>query len=154
MTEGYPTVPGRLLQGIDRYASPRAQMYKEGAEWQAFTAKEMLRRIAGLSERLAKLGVARGDRVALFAPNCPEWHVADFATQGLGGIVVPIYSANRETAWPTSWGIRKPKSYSIAGEEQAKRWREIAGWKSSVEKVILREASRGELRKQLGGRAL
>src|SRR5580658_511211 len=91
MTEGYPNVPGRLLQGIDRYSSPRAQMDKQGAEWQAFTAAEMLRRIAGLSERLAKLGVARGDRVALFAPNCPEWHVADFAIQGLGAVNIPVY---------------------------------------------------------------
>jgi len=29
--------------------------------------------------------------VVVFAPNCPEWHIADFAIQGLGGVTVPIY---------------------------------------------------------------
>ena len=136
MTEGYPNVPARLLQGIDRYSSPRAQMYKQGAEWQAFTAAEMLRRIAGLSERLAKLGVARGDRVALFAPNCPEWHVADFAIQGLGAIVVPIYFRESRERMAYILGHSEAKVIFIAGEEQAKRWKEIADWKSSVETVI------------------
>ncbi len=136
MTERYPNVPARLLQGIDRYNSRRAQMYKQGAEWQAFTAAEMLRRIAGLSERLAKLGVARGDRVALFAPNCPEWHVADFAIQGLGAIVVPIYFRESRDRMAYILGHSEAKVIFIAGEEQAKRWREGADWKCSVEKVI------------------
>jgi long-chain acyl-CoA synthetase len=136
MTEGYPNVPARLLQGIDRYSSSRAQMVKQGAEWQGFTAAEMLRRIAGLSDRLAKLGVARGDRVALFAPNCPEWHVADFAIQGLGAIVVPIYFRESRDRMAYILGHSEAKAIFIAGEEQAKRWREIADWKSSVEKVI------------------
>ncbi len=137
MTEGYPNVPGRLLQGIDRYSSPRVQMYKQGAEWQAFTAAEMLRRIAGLSERLAKLGVARGDRVALFAPNCPEWHVADFAVQGLGAIVVPIYFRESRERMAYILGHSEAKVIFIAGEEQAKRWKEIGDGKSGVETVIL-----------------
>src|SRR5438132_10595781 len=83
MTADYPTLPGRLLQAIDRYASPRAKIHKQGGQWLPITGKEMLRRIAGLSQSLANLGVAQGDRVALFAPNCPEWHVADFAALGL-----------------------------------------------------------------------
>ena len=146
MTERYPNVPGRLLQGIDRYASPRAQMYKQGAEWQSLTAKEMLRRIAGLSDRLAKLGVARGDRVALFAPNCPEWHVADFAIQGLGAIVVPIYFRESRDRMAYILGHSEAKVIFVAGEDQAKRWREIAGGKSSVEKVIFAGSeSRGSL---------
>src|SRR5580704_8245531 len=136
MTEGYPNVPARLLQGIDRYSSPRVQMYKQGAEWQAFTAAEMLRRIAGLSERLAKLGVARGDRVALFAPNCPEWHVADFAVQGLGAIVVPIYFRESRERMAYILGHSEAKVIFIAGEEQAKRWKEIGDGKSGVETVI------------------
>ena len=37
------------------------------------------------------LGVQSGDRVGIFAPNCPEWHIADFAVQGIGAVVVPVY---------------------------------------------------------------
>jgi long-chain acyl-CoA synthetase len=91
MPAEYPTLPQRLLEAIDRSASPRAQLCKQGGQWLPISSGELLRRIAALSEELAKLGITQGDRVALFAPNCPEWHVADFAALGLGAVVVPIY---------------------------------------------------------------
>jgi long-chain acyl-CoA synthetase len=39
---------------------------------------------------LAELGVARGDRVALVVPNCPQFFVAEFALWKLGAIVAPL----------------------------------------------------------------
>ena len=56
-----------------------------------FRRRSCLRRVAGLSKALRELGVKPGDRVGLFAPNCPEWHIADFAIQGLGAVNVPVY---------------------------------------------------------------
>ncbi len=87
----YPSLTRRLLEALDRYHSPRAQMYKVGNRWEVISAAEMLRRIAALSRALAELGVRAGDRVGLFAPNRPEWHIADFAILGLGAADVPIY---------------------------------------------------------------
>jgi long-chain acyl-CoA synthetase len=40
---------------------------------------------------LVELGVKPGDRVGLFAANRPEWHTADLAINGSGGVTVPIY---------------------------------------------------------------
>ncbi|MGH9736965.1 MAG: AMP-dependent synthetase/ligase [Candidatus Acidiferrales bacterium] len=87
----YPSVPKCFLDAVDRYANPRAQAHRDADGWQAVPAKEMLRRIAGLAKALAELGIRPGDRVGIFAPNCPEWHVADFAIQGLGAVTVPVY---------------------------------------------------------------
>jgi len=42
------------------------------------------------SRALLALGVASGDRVALWAPNIWEWIVAALATHAAGGVVVPI----------------------------------------------------------------
>ncbi len=45
---------------------------------------------------LSRVGVIRGDRVALFMPNCPQFVIAYLATVRLGGIAVPcnpLYSA-------------------------------------------------------------
>lgn len=39
---------------------------------------------------LHRLGVGQGDRVMLYLGNCPQWVVANFAVQRLGGVVVPI----------------------------------------------------------------
>ena len=44
-----------------------------------------------LSSAFVELGVKTGDRVAIFSANRPEWHTADFAITGAGGINVPIY---------------------------------------------------------------
>src|SRR5437588_3126703 len=137
MQKDYLTLPGRLLQAIDRYASPRAQMYRQDGQWRSIPAKELLRRIAGLWHSLAKLGVTQGDRVALFAPNCPEWHVADFATLGLGAIVVPIYFRESTERMAYILTDSEAKVIFIAGEDQVKRWNEIAQRSPSVQKVIL-----------------
>lgn len=136
MTSEYPTLPQRLLESIDRHAGPRAQLYKTGGQWRPISSAELLRRIAGLSAKLAKLGVTQGDRVAIFAPNCPEWHVADFAVLGLGAVVVPIYF--RESAERMAYILAhsEAKAIFVAGEEQARRWSEIAPGIREVRKVI------------------
>jgi long-chain acyl-CoA synthetase len=87
----YLSLPQRLLEAFDKFRSPRAVLYRTTTGWKEIGTAEMLRRIAGLSQALAGLGVKSGERVALFAPNCPEWHIADFAISGLGAVVVPIY---------------------------------------------------------------
>ena len=91
MANEYPGLTKYFLDAVDRFANPHAQMYRTADGWKSCSAQEMLRRVAGLSKALAKLGVTAGDRVGVFAPNCPEWHIADFAIQGLGAINVPIY---------------------------------------------------------------
>jgi long-chain acyl-CoA synthetase len=141
MPAEYPTLPQRLLEAVDRFASPRAQLHKQGGQWLPISSAEMLRRIAGLSDQLAKLGITQGDRVAIFAPNCPEWHVADLAALGLGAVVVPIYF--RESAERMAYILAhsEAKAIFIAGEEQARRWAEMAPGIRGVQKVI--HAGRG-----------
>src|SRR6516165_2578303 len=87
----YSTLPSRFLNAVDRYPSPRAQMVRRAERWEAISSQEFLRRVAGLANCFVELGVKPGDRVGLFAPNCPEWHTADFAISGCGAVTVPVY---------------------------------------------------------------
>jgi len=87
----YGTLPSRLLNAVDSTPNSRAQMFHRAEGWQSISSTEFLRRVAGLSTAFVELGVRPGDRVGLFAANRPEWHTADFATTGAGGITVPIY---------------------------------------------------------------
>src|SRR5882724_4692994 len=84
------TLPSRLLQAVDNLPNPRAQMVRRSGVWEAVASAEFLRRTAGLSTALVELGVKSGDRVGLFAANRPEWHTADFAITGAGGVTVPV----------------------------------------------------------------
>jgi long-chain acyl-CoA synthetase len=87
----YGTLPSRFLNAIDSLPNPRAQMYRRDNLWRPISSGELLRRVAGLSMAFVELGVKPGDRVGLFATNRPEWHTADFAITGAGGITVPVY---------------------------------------------------------------
>ncbi len=59
-----------------------------------------LREVERLSAALARLGVHRGDRVALILPNCPQFLIGYYAILRLGAVVVgtnPLYT-ERELA--------------------------------------------------------
>src|SRR5246127_837978 len=87
----YGTLPSRFLNGIDSRPNQRAQMFRRNGAWESISSAEILRRVAGLSAALVEMGVKPGDCVALFAANRPEWHTADFAINGAGGVTVPVY---------------------------------------------------------------
>src|SRR5579863_965867 len=136
MAAGYPTLTKCFLDAVDTYANPCAQMYRTGSGWQSITAQEMLRRVALLSRALRELGVKGGDRVGLFAPNCPEWHTADFAILGLGAVNVPIYfneSPDRLVYILNDSGARV---VFTAGAAQAKKLSECRSRIPALEHVI------------------
>jgi long-chain acyl-CoA synthetase len=141
MTSEYPSITKCFLDAVDMYANPRAQMYRtqsggQAAVWDSISAKEMLRRVAGLARALAELGIRPGDRVGLFAPNCPEWAIADFAIEGLGAVSVPIYfheSLDRLTYILKDSGARV---VFTSGEEEARKIAECRGGLPALEHVI------------------
>ena len=132
----YPSLNKLFLDAVDRYANPKAQMYKTAHGWESISAGEMLRRVAGLSKALGELGIKTGDRVGIFAPNCAEWHVADFAITGLGAASVPIYfneSVDRLTYILNDSGSR---IVITKGEAQARKIAEARDRMPGLEHVI------------------
>jgi len=136
MASEYPVLTKFFLDAIDRFANPRAQMYRTSAGWQSISAQEMLRRVAGLSRALAELGVVSGDRVGLFAPNCPEWHTADFAIQGLGAVTVPIYFNESHDRLVYILNDSGARVVFTAGAAQAKKISECRSRIPALEHVI------------------
>ena len=57
---------------------------------------ELDRRVRGTAAGLARLGIARGDRVVLQLPNVAEFHVACFALFRIGALPVFALPAHRE----------------------------------------------------------
>ena len=133
----YLPLPQRLLAALDAHPTARAQLYRTDAGWQPISSAEFLRRVACLSTTLERMGVRAGDRVGLFAANSPEWHTADFAITGLGGVVVPIYfheSAERMAYILNDSGA---KVLFVAGDDQARAVGALHGRLKTVERVIL-----------------
>jgi long-chain acyl-CoA synthetase len=136
----YGTLPTRFLKAVDHYPSPRAQMFRQADRWEAISSQEFLRRVAGLANAFVELGVKSGDRVALFAPNCPEWHTADFACNGSGGVTVPIYF--NESPDRTSYILNHcgAQIIFIAGAKQLQKFLEVRDSLKDVQQVIVANA--------------
>lgn len=55
-----------------------------------WTYHDLLVRANGLAEELRRAGIGRGDRVAIWSPNVPQWVQAEFAVAKTGATVVTI----------------------------------------------------------------
>lgn len=131
------TLPSNLLRAMDTWPSPRAQMFRSASGWQEIPTAEFLRRIAGLSQAFFELGVKSGDRAGLFASNRPEWHTADFAINGCGGITVPVYFKESLDRMAYILNHAEAKVLFVAGADQLAKLIEIRPALHHLEHIIV-----------------
>jgi len=132
----YATLTEKLLNAVNRFPSDRAVQLRVDGRWEPLSSAEILRRIAGLSNALEQLGVKTGDRVGLFSPNRPEWHIADFAILGLGAADVPIYFNESPDRIVYMLNHSGAEVVFVAGEMQARRLLECRGRLRTVKHII------------------
>src|SRR6201985_235988 len=60
-----------------------------------WTYAELAADVDALALGLLELGVGKGDRVGIWAPNCAEWTLTQYATAKIGAILVNINPAYR-----------------------------------------------------------
>ncbi len=65
---------------------------QSGRRW---TYAELDRDVTATARGLLALGVEKGERVGIWAPNCPEWVLVQYATARIGAILVNINPAYR-----------------------------------------------------------
>ena len=84
---------------LHRYCTHHAQQTPERIALLWYGRTICWRELDQLSTRLAvqlqRLGVARGDRVALYLQNCPQYLVAFYAVMRADAVVVPVNPMNR-----------------------------------------------------------
>ena len=65
---------------------------EQGKRW---TWAELKRDVDEAARGFVAAGIEKGDRVGIWAPNCAEWTVVQFATAKMGAILVNINPAYR-----------------------------------------------------------
>jgi acyl-CoA synthetase (AMP-forming)/AMP-acid ligase II len=73
---------------------PDAVALVDAATGRALTFAQLLNEVRRLAAGLAALGIRKGDVVALWSPNSPEFAIAFYAIVRLGAIVMPANPAN------------------------------------------------------------
>ena len=89
---------GGVLSGIfDRFSEtakrfenlPSLQMKGE-VGLKSFSFRESSDRAVGIGYYLSSIGIKKGDRVAIFSENCPEWGMAYLGIVSIGAVAVPL----------------------------------------------------------------
>ena len=116
--------------------SDRVLMYKQTVRWIPISSHELYRDVLGVARALEQWGIRQGDRVAILSENRPEWAVADFATQLLGAVVVPVYGTL--TAEQTAYILRDSGARVIFLSTAAQLTKFLAGKdQTAVERAVI-----------------
>ena len=67
--------------------------FNEGKKY-TYTWEDLTRIVYAIAHFIISKGLQKGDRIAIFAQNCPEWTLADLGIQAAGCVPVPIYATN------------------------------------------------------------
>lgn len=118
--------------------------FKREGSWQEIRWVEMARAVANVAFALRSRGLRHGDRVAICAPTCLEWTIADCAILAAGGVSVPLYTSLTPDRIARILDDAAPSFLFIDDEHLASRCREamrIAG--KELPLIALRGTSSG-----------
>lgn len=88
--------PTKLFEFIEiqRNKTPleKSVTTKYNGEWQSLSTEDFYQKVQQVSRSLIKLGVKKGDKIALISTNNrTEWCIMDLGILQLGAVTVPIY---------------------------------------------------------------
>jgi len=92
-----PLLAETIGDNLDRTVAAhgdRDALIEHATGWR-WTYTELRADVDALAHGLIRLGIERGDRVGIWAPNCAEWTLLQFATAKIGAILVTINPAYR-----------------------------------------------------------
>jgi len=94
MTDGAAcadTFPKLLLRNAEYLADRPAMREKAFGIWQTWTWSEVLDEVRAFALGLKKMGLKRGDSIAIIGDNRPRLYWTFLAAQSLGAVPVPVY---------------------------------------------------------------
>ncbi len=93
MSQSRQTLLDLLADAASGPDRPMVAQRTPAGEWEVLTAHTFFARVRAAALGLRAAGIGDGDRVALMAPNCIDWIVANFAIISAGAVSVPLYAS-------------------------------------------------------------
>lgn len=89
---GADTFAKLLVRNAARFADRPAMRHKDFGIWYTWTWAQLLAEVRAYAAGLSRLGLARGDRIAIMGTNRPRLYWSIMAAQMIGAIPVPVYA--------------------------------------------------------------
>jgi fatty-acyl-CoA synthase len=87
------TIGANFERTVAEYGDNEALV--EVASGRRWTYAELDRDVDALARGLIAAGIVKGDRVGIWAPNCAEWTITQYATAKIGAILVNVNPSYR-----------------------------------------------------------
>jgi acyl-CoA synthetase (AMP-forming)/AMP-acid ligase II len=86
------TIPGLVEDAAARFGEAEAvvDVHGPGATTIRLTFDQLADEVASATRAIVANGIERGDRAAIWAPNCAEWVIAALGAVGAGALLVPL----------------------------------------------------------------
>lgn len=92
-----PLLGDTIGENLDRTVRrfPERDALIDRATGRRWTYAELAAEVDALALGLLDLGIAKGERVGIWAPNCGEWTLVQYATARIGAVLVTVNPAYR-----------------------------------------------------------
>jgi long-chain acyl-CoA synthetase len=132
----HDTFPKLLAHNAAGFPDQTAMREKEFGIWNAFTWADYETRVKRIALGLRRLGVERGDVVALIGNNRPEWVWGEVAAHALGALSLGIYqdSIGDEVTYLLDYS--EAKIVIAEDEEQVDKLLDLIGDSPSVRRIV------------------
>lgn len=125
---------------VTRLGHYRCQWWKTGADTtSSLTYTEVGFKVKDLCGALLEMGIEKGDRLAIMAPNSPEWLWADFASLNAGGVTVTIYPTSSENELTYIVNDSSSRIIFVKGEDILNRVLNCVEKMPTLQKIIVLE---------------
>jgi HIP---CoA ligase len=86
------TIPGLVEDAAARFGEQEVLVDPHGPHGSTtrLTFDQLADEVAAATRAVVANGIERGDRVAIWAPNCAEWVIASLGAVGAGAVLVPL----------------------------------------------------------------
>ncbi len=132
----FDTFPKLLAENARRWPNAVAMREKEFGIWNAFTWAECQRRVRLMALGMHKLGLKRGEVVALIGDNRPEWIWGELAAHAIGALSLGIYQDSLGEEVTFLLNIAEARIIVAEDEEQVDKLRELIDETPSVRHIV------------------
>jgi fatty-acyl-CoA synthase len=110
------TIGANLARTAQRWPSrPALVSCQQGLRW---TYGELDEAVDRLASGLIAAGIEKGDRVGIWAPNCAEWTLTQYATARVGAVLVNLNPAYR--THELAYALRQSRTKMLVSAERFK----------------------------------
>ncbi len=127
----------RLRATVAEHAHRTATRIRVADDWRTQTYREFGDKVDGVAQGLLNLGLDSGDRVGLFASNCPEWSEIDFGVATACGVLVPLYATSTPAQIRHIVGDSELRVMFVGNQSECERVLSVKSELPSLETIVI-----------------